>query len=427
MGLACWVAFAARAEEPVPAPAPLSLESALSRMREHGFDVLTADAAVRAAQGDAMAAAAFQNPVVTGGGGHTFHYDPSLCAGCSATQWSGGLSDSGLLADLLIGKRRLRAQVAEAALAATRLQREDAIRTLSALVAKAWVDTAVAGGLLHAAEDAAHSSAETSKLVDLRWHAGDVSEADAARAETAKLEAEQSVDAARENLAQAKASLAFLLGERGVEPDFEVQSQLPPCTAPPDYAGATQADLLERARAGRQDLAAAKAAVSSSELAVALAKRSRIPDVALGASYTQEGTGNSAIQPPTAAFALTVPLPVFYQGQGEVARAQAALDAQRIALSRLDAQIASDVAQSFAAWLSARSRVTRMESTTLSRARRALDLVDYQYKRGSASLLELLDAQRTFTSTQAEYQQNVGDWWTALYQLETATGKEPQP
>jgi cobalt-zinc-cadmium efflux system outer membrane protein len=396
-------------------------------MREKGFDVLTAEAAVHAAEGDAIAAAAFPNPLVSGGGGHSFHYDPRLCSGCSDTQWTGAVSDQGLLADLLIGKRRLRAQVADAALAATRLQREDAIRVLSALVAKAWVDTAVAGGLLRAAQDAAHSTAETSKLVDLRWHAGDVSEADAARAETAKLEAEQAVDSARENLEQAEISLAFLMGERGGAPDFEVQSQLPPCVSPPDYAAATEADLLERARAGRQDLAAAKAGVSSTELALALAKRSRFPDVALGANYSQEGTGNAAIQPPTAALALTVPLPVFYQGQGEVAHAQAVLDAQRIALARVDAQIASDVGQSFASWRSAQSRVTRMESTTLARARRALELVDYQYRRGAASLLELLDAQRTFTSTQVEYQQNVGDWWTALYQLETATGKEPTP
>jgi outer membrane protein, heavy metal efflux system len=405
----------------------LSLQDALSRMRERGFDVLTADAAVRAAEGDVLVAAAFPNPVVSGGGGHTFHYDPSDCAGCTATLWTGSISDQGLLADLLIGKRRLRAQVAESALAATRLQRDDAIRTLSALVAKAWVDTAVAGALERTAEEAAHSNSETSKLVDLRWHAGDVSEADAARAETAKLEAEQAVDAAKENLAQAKAGLAFLLGERDAVPGFDVESQLPPCVAPADYAALTGPELLERARAGRQDLAAAKEAVSSAELNVALAKRSRIPDVALGASYVEEGSGNEALQPPTAALALTVPIPVFYQGQGEVAHAQALLDTQHIALSRLDAQIASDVAQSFAAWQSAQSRVARMESTTLARARRAEELVDYQYRRGAASLLELLDAHRTFTTTQAEYQQNVGDWWSALYQLETATGKEPNP
>jgi outer membrane protein, heavy metal efflux system len=416
-------------EEPSPLPSPLSLPQALQRMREHGFDVLAADAAVRAAQGDARAAAAFPNPLLSGGGGHTFHYDPQQCAqsGCSATQWSGAVSDQGLLADLVIGKRRLRSEVADAALAATRLQRTAAERELGALVAKSWVDVAVAGGLERTAEDAAHSADEISKLVTLRWHAGDVSEADAARAETAKLEADQSVDEARENVAQAKATLAFLLGERGAQPEFEVASPLPACVAPSDFNAASAADLLQRARAGRPDLAAAKETVTSAELGVSLAERARIPDVALSGSYVQEGTGNSAIQPPTAALALTVPLPLFYQGQGEVEHARAQRDTQQIALSRLDASLAAEVSTDFASWQSAQSRVSRMESITLARARRALELTDYQYRRGAASLLELLDAQRTFTATEAEYQQNVGDWWSALYQLESATGEELHP
>jgi cobalt-zinc-cadmium efflux system outer membrane protein len=423
------LAGAAPADEPPPAPipSPLSLEAALSLMRERGFDLLAAESSVRAAEGDARAAAAFSNPLVSGGGGHTFHYDPGLCdrAGCSATQWTAGLSDQGLLADLLIGKRKLRSQVAEGALAATRLERNDALRTLGALVEQAWVGSVVAGALLRTADEGAQAAAKTAELVDLRWHAGDVSEADAARAETAKLESDQAMDAAREQVAQAKASLGFLLGDRSGTPTFEVDPQLPPCVAPADLRDATAAELLDRARAQRQDLAAANAAVASAELGVALAKRSRIPDVALVGAFQREGTGNSAIQPPTASLGLSVPLPLFYRGDGEVAKAEANLGAQRIARARLDAQLAQDVAQSLAAWQSAQSRVSRMESTTLSRARRAFDLVDYQYRRGAASLLELLDAQRTFVSTQAEYQQNVGDWWLALYQLEAATGKEP--
>jgi len=423
--------LAARADAPpapAPIPSPLSLDTALGLMRERGFDLLTADAAVRAAEGDATIAAALPNPAVSGGGGHSFHYDPKRCdqRGCSATQWVGSLSDQGLLADFVIGKRRLREQVADAALAAVRLERADALRTLGALVEEAWVDAVVAGALVRTAEEAARAAAQTAQLVDLRWHAGDVSEADSARADTAKLEADQAVDAARQQLAQAKASLAFLLGDRSGAPTFDVDAQLPPCVAPPDLHDATPDELLTRARAQRQDLAAADAALASAEAGVALAKRSRIPDVALLANYQQEGTGNSAIQPPTATLALSVPLPLFYRGDGEVAKAQANLDLQRIARARLDAQLAADVAQSFAAWQSAQSRVARMESTTLARARRALDLVDYQYRRGAASLLELLDAQRTFVSTQAEYQQNVGDWWLSLYQLETATGKEPR-
>ncbi|MFI5315540.1 MAG: TolC family protein [Myxococcota bacterium] len=410
-------------------PSPLSLDAALQRMRERGFDLLAADAAVSAAEGDAVSASAFPNPALSGGGGHTFHYDPGRCteSGCSATQWVGGVSDQGLLADLVIGKRRLRAQVVDAALAAARLQRSDALRTLTALVEQAWVETVVARALTRTADEAASKAAQTANLVDLRWHAGDVSEADAARAETAKLEAEQVVDSARQELAQAKSTLAFLLGERTSAPAFEVDAQLPPCVPPPDLRDATPDDLVARARQQRPDLAAANAQVSSAELALDLAKRSRIPDIALTAAYQQEGTGNQALTPPTATFGLSLPLPLFYRGEGEVAKADATLRAQRVARAKLDAQLAEDVAQSLAAWQSARSRVERMQARMLDRSQRALDLVDYQYKRGAASLLELLDAQRTWVATQATYQQNVGDWWTSLYQLEAATGESPRP
>ncbi|HXZ85869.1 MAG TPA: TolC family protein [Myxococcota bacterium] len=397
-------------------------------MEQWGFDLLAADAAVQAAAGDTTIASAFPNPAVSGGGGHTFHYDPKRCvsSGCSATLWAGSVSDQGLLADLVIGKRRLRAEVAEQALAAARLERKDALRTLRALVEQAWVETVVAGALVRTAEEAARASGQTADLVNLRWHAGDVSEADAARADTAKLELDQAVDAARQQLAQSKASLAFLLGDRSGNPSFEVEAQLPACVAPADLRDATAEDLVARARAQRQDLAAADATLASASAGVALAERSRIPDVALIGSYSEEGTGNEALGPPTASLALSFPIPVFYQGAGEVEKARANFDAQRIARARLDAQLAADVASSFAAWQSAQSRVARMESTTLARAKRALDLIDYQYRRGAASLLELLDAQRTFVSTQAEYQQNVGDWWLSLYQLEAATGKEPR-
>jgi len=429
--LSCVFVRPARADEPAeppPIPSPLTLDVALQRMEERGFDLLAADAAVRSAEGDRQIAGAFPNPALSGVGGHTFHYDPNQCesSGCSSTLWGGGVSDQGLIADLFIGKRRLRAQVADAALDAARLERKDALRTLRALVEQAWVETVVAGALVRTAEEAAEASAKTADLVNLRWHAGDVSEADAARADTAKLELDQAVDAAKQQLAQSKASLAFLLGDRSGRVDFEVAPQLPACVAPPDLAGVTTDDLVARARAQRQDLAAANAALASADAGVALAERSRIPDIALSGTYSQEGTGNEALQPPTASLGVTLPIPVFYQGGGEVEKAKANLDAQRIARARLDAQLASDVAQSWAAWQSAQSRVSRMESTTLARARRALDLVDYQYRRGAASLLELLDAQRTFVSTQAEYQQNVGDWWLSLYQLEAATGGEPR-
>ena len=68
-----------------------------------------------------------------------------------------------------------------------------------------------------------------------------------------------------------------------------------------------------------------------------------------------------------------------------------------------------------------------MEGSLLERAGRARDLVRFQYEKGAASLFEFLDAQRTFLATRTEYLQNLNDYWSAVFQLEQATGMELRP
>ena len=65
-----------------------------------------------------------------------------------------------------------------------------------------------------------------------------------------------------------------------------------------------------------------------------------------------------------------------------------------------------------------------MQGRLLDRAKRARDLVEIQYKKGAASLLELLDAQRTFIATNVEYYQDLATYWSSIFALEQATGME---
>jgi cobalt-zinc-cadmium efflux system outer membrane protein len=65
-----------------------------------------------------------------------------------------------------------------------------------------------------------------------------------------------------------------------------------------------------------------------------------------------------------------------------------------------------------------------MESRLLERARRARDLVRIQYEKGAASLLELLEAERSLIATQTEYLQDLSDYWNAVFQIEAAVGEE---
>jgi len=406
-------------------PSHLSLAGALAIFRAHGFDLLLAEAAEDSAHGDLERAQAFPNPVVSGAGGHTFTYDPGRCesAGCSATQVSASVSDQGLLFDLMVGKRRLAIDVARAALDAAHLSRADAERTLAALLKQQYVQTVSARATVQLARDLAANAARTSELVGKRRHAGEVSEADAARAETSKLEAEQAVDVAEQTLAVAYAQLAFLLGVRGVAPPFEVDERLPPVAGAGAAARAGDVEtLVDLARRQRPDLAAADAEVRSTEAALTLARRQRLPDVSLVASYQQEGHGQEAIQPPTFGLGLSLPLPVLYRNAGEITKAETALRAQRLLRDKLEAQVVADVRAASAAFTSARTRVARMEDRLLERAGKARDLVAYQYEKGAVSLLERLDSERTFAAVNAEYLQALDDFWSARYQLEQAIG-----
>jgi cobalt-zinc-cadmium efflux system outer membrane protein len=71
-----------------------------------------------------------------------------------------------------------------------------------------------------------------------------------------------------------------------------------------------------------------------------------------------------------------------------------------------------------------RALVERMQSSLLERAQKARDLVQVQYEKGAASLLDLLNAQRTYTAIRGEYAQDLATYWIAVSQLEQATARE---
>jgi outer membrane protein, heavy metal efflux system len=402
-------------------PPVLTIDDALRIFRERGFDLLIADAQIAAAEGDSAAAAAVQNPQLSATIGKTLDYDPRACSGCSATAWSLGLTDPSALSDLITGKRGLRVDVARAALSAARRSRDDALRTLSLQVRQAVLDAALQQEQLGLARELAESTERTRALDERRLQSGAISEAELARAEVAALQAQQGVDLAEQALIAARLQLAFLLGFREAPPEFAVDSSLFD-RALPETTLSLDA-LAREALEERPDLLAASAQETRAEAALDLARRQRIPDLALSAQYAQEGSGQSALQPPTLTLGAQFPLPIFNRQAGEIARAEADLRVHRIAREKLRAQALSDVRQAIAAVESDRRLVQRLRTRLLGRAGRVRDLVQVQYEKGAASLLELLDAQRTWAQTHADYLKTVHDFWLSLYRLDAVVGR----
>ena len=400
-------------------PRVLSLDEAVRIFKERGFDLLLADAQAAAAQADQESAGALANPQLSGGVSHSFGYD-AQCAGCSANGVTLGLSDPSAISSILFGQRGLRLDVARAALKAARSSRDDALRTLSLQLRQAVLDTALQQEQQKLARELAASAGHTRDLNQRRYQAGAISEAELARAEVAALEAEQQVDQAEQQLKTLRFQLAFLLGAREPAPDFEVQ---PVLDAPLPPEGAALQPLVDEALQHRPDVLAAQSNEERAQAAVDLARRLRVPPVGLSAQLQQQGTGNNALQPLTLTVGASIDLPVLYQQQGEIAHAEADLRSQRVLRAKAQAQAVLEVQTAQAALGAERRLVERMRARLLQRARQARDLVQVQYEKGAASLLDLLDAQRTFAQTQAEYLKNLHDFWLAIFQLDAAVGR----
>jgi cobalt-zinc-cadmium efflux system outer membrane protein len=408
-----------------PLPSPLTLPEALRIFRERGFDLLIAEASIESAQGDLEIASAIPNPQLSGSLGRSFNYDPSQCPGCSAVQTSVGLSDQGALVDLLVNKRGLRKEAARAALEAARMGRADARRTLEFQLKQQFLQAALATEQARFAREVQGSTARTRELMERRYSAGAISEADLAKTQVAELEAMQQLEQAQTQLAAAKAAVAFLLGAQEPARDLELDT-----SALQYRSGAalgTFDALYQAALESRPDLKVLDQQIKRAESALALARRQRFPEVQLSATYSQEGSGQNAIQPPTLTFGAQMGLPIFYQQQGEIRKAEADLRTQALQRGKIRALVAQDVSQAFAAWQGGQKLVERMQGRILERAKTARDLIRIQYEKGAASLLELLDAERTYIAIHNEYVLDLSLYWTAVAQLEQAVGKELRP
>src|SRR5207245_1314689 len=121
----------------------------------------------------------------------------------------------------LSGKLGLRLKVAREALAAAKMSRVDAERTLVFQVKSAYLQVAQAVLAYEFAEEVASSNAKTLKKFQARYGKGAINEGDLQRVETQQLESEQARDTAAAALRSAHITLAFLLGVRGGVPDFD--------------------------------------------------------------------------------------------------------------------------------------------------------------------------------------------------------------
>jgi cobalt-zinc-cadmium efflux system outer membrane protein len=314
------------------------------------------------------------------------------------------------------GKRQRRLQAARDQTAVTRFQVTDAERTLAFNVGQQFVGVLLAESTLQFAEQDLKSFQQTVDVGAAQYKAGAISEGDYLKISLQLLQFQTDVSSARLARVQALISLRELLGNDAVPANFDVIGDL---AYQPLKAGVD--DLQAKALGLRPDLRAAQLGVTAAQSQIALAKANGKQDVTGTADYTHTGGVSSA------SVFLSIPLAIFNRNQGEIARTQYALtQAQETQLLTSDT-VLGDVSNAYEALKSNDEVVQLYISGYLKQAQDSRDISEYAYHRGAASLLDFLDAERSYRATQLAYRQALASYMTAFEQLKSAVGTRNLP
>jgi cobalt-zinc-cadmium efflux system outer membrane protein len=424
----------------------LTMDDAVHVALERNREVIAARLDIEAAQLEVVAARIYPNPVAsyslgnlvlgTGNSQPTAAGMPQVSPGfASQPVHSIGVSE---IIDIW-AKRSARSHAAERGVDQQRLKVEDALREIVYAVRSAFADVAREQLEHQLAREIADRYGDTVRLSRGRFQAGDISEAELRRVELEGLRFTNAVIDADLELDLAREKLSRLMGLPG---GAALPSQVDEI---PDGRHAYSVPaLIDLALEHRPDVRAAGAARLTAEAQLDAAKREVYPDLTLGANYTHSSFTIAGDNPDTLGLSVSLPLPIFDRNQAAIGRSS--LDIRRAdnERERLRLVVAHDVAEAVRRADRARALLDVFEGTApatppaaagavpvagekdgmLARADTTLRVAEKSYKAGAISLLELLDAQRTYLDVRGQYLHAVYDYRQASVDVNHAVGTE---
>jgi outer membrane protein, heavy metal efflux system len=311
-------------------------------------------------------------------------------------------------------KRELRLESQKQETNITAAQYADQERNLLFNLRSAFVQTLEQKAILDLTRDNLAYYSRLMEVSNSRLKAGDIAKVDYQRLDLQRVQYETDVQTALVNLRTAKIQLLMLLNDRtpvdrfDITGTFDFSSEVPPLT-----------DLRRTALDTRPDLKAAVESVEKAQTDHRLAVANGSTDPTFGADFARN--------PPIPVYFginVSIPLRIFDRNQGEKLRTQQDIARNERLRDAATAQVFSDVDSAYATIESNLTLLRPYKETYLKEAVEVRDTVSFAYTRGGASLLDFLQAQQDYRSTQLNYLNLVGSYLTAAAQLNMAVGQE---
>jgi cobalt-zinc-cadmium efflux system outer membrane protein len=391
---------------------PLTLDEVISTVRARNQSLISARNHLDAIKANEVTAGLRPNPVFSSANEDFNVFDPSRLDLSRTQEFTQNFS-------LLLErghKRQFRIEGAKLASIVAESTFRDGERQIVLTAKQAFVAMLLAKANLSLAQQNVHDYAQTVKLNEIRFKAGDISRTDFDRIVLQQAKFENDLLSAQLALAQTRTQLQALLGIESFSSTFDIQGSL--AAAP---VGLGLPELQTMALANRPDILAARDSVRKAGSDVNLANAGGVTDVIAGTEYKRNGPDN------TIGFTFQVPLKIFDRNQGEKLRTRRELDASKANEISVRTQVLSDVDQAYAAYQSALLRADLYNRDYLKRAKDVRDRIEFSFRNGGSTLLDYIDAVRDYRDTELASRSADAQVLNAINQLSFATGTEILP
>ena len=390
----------------------LTFDEYMNNVRNNNIGYLVEKYNVDIAEANAKAAKVFPDPELSVSYANNQDWDLQMGYGVDA-ELSFTLE--------LGGKRRARILVAQSEKEMTEALLEDYFRNLRADATIAYMTALKQKRLCEIKQSSYLRMVELAKADSVRYKLGSITEVDARQS---KLEAASMLNELYSGEGEFRDMLAELMlieGDREMKIPDSITGELSCLRQDFDIE-----ELIITAQNNRADLQAALKSKEISQNNLRLAKANRIIDlgISIGGSYSAEVRNQIAPAPEFRSIGagITIPLKFSNTNKGELRAAQFAVRQSELEYEATELQIGMEVVQSHNRYLISCRQVEQFNTGLLEDAKAILDKKIYSYERGETSMLEVLNAQRTYNDVQETYNETLYNSVVALVELVRVCG-----
>jgi len=416
-GFALWLVVTAITSNGWPADLPAttpnySLPDIIALTLERNPSVTWAQGLVDQRVGQRVTAGAYPNPSINANSGHGEIRDAGR-ADIAQSLSRQSLTES----NLTIGqpfewpaKRAARQRAAEAGLAGSTFGLVETRLNLTADVKVAFYDLLLALRDLELSKNNLGTVEDVRRIVGVRVRLGEAPQFELIKAEVEVLKANQAVTRAENSVRVNRVMLDTLTGG-ALGPVYQITGDFSV------YPGSLNLDrLIAQAMEQHPTLLRLTKLVEQAGKTIEFERQARMPNITVNGGYVRE-IGREAY-----VAGLTVPSPLWYQQQGEIAASLGAKRKEEAELLRMRNELLRQINQYYQETQTTAKLIEVLEKGLLRQAEEALRIAKFSFQQGAASLLEVLDAQRVQRQILFDYAQARFELSVALARLERAVG-----